>query len=170
LTTPKLAKAAGVSVGCLYGYFKDKDDLFQAVLDRYSQQFDALREDAFRKLQSGGEPIQDQLSGFLTDLIAVHQASRELNAEMKQLSFRDQSIKSRLERTEVKVHAAIKGWLQSRRKAITIGDLEAGAVILMDMVNCLVDRVVFGHMPVSRRRLMEEGVNALVSVVGLRED
>lgn len=170
LTTPKLAKATGVSVGCLYGYFKNKDDLFQAVLNRYSQQFDAMREDAFRKLQIGGKPIQDQLSGFLKDLTKIHEASKELNAEMKQLSFRDQSMKARLNGIEVKVQEAIKEWLLSRQNEISIGDLKAVAVILMDMVNSLVDRVVFGHMPISRHRLIEEGVNALVSVVGLRND
>jgi AcrR family transcriptional regulator len=167
LTTPRLARAAGISIGCLYGYFRDKDDLFHAVLDRYSQQFDAMREDILRKFESGDEPLRKQLYDFLVSLVAVHEASAKLNMEITQLSFRDQSMKSRLDATEIKVRAAIEKWLAGYRGEMSIADIETKAVIMMDLMSAIVHRVAFGQSPVPRDRLLKEGVNALVSIMGL---
>jgi AcrR family transcriptional regulator len=167
-TTPKLAKAAGISVGSIYGYFKDKNDIFQSVLDLNSKKFDAMREAAFLQFQKSKEPLQKQLYDFLVALLAIHEASRELHVEMKQLSFRDQSMKSRMDNIDQKVHGAIIEWLLLHKKELSIIDMEACALLMMDFVNALVDRIVFGKLLIPRDRLLLEGVHSLVSIIGIR--
>lgn len=38
-TTNEIAKVAGVSIGSLYSYFKDKDAIFLNILDKYHRRF-----------------------------------------------------------------------------------------------------------------------------------
>jgi hypothetical protein len=72
-----------------------------------------------------------------------------------------------MDAVERKAYAAIRSWLVSKCAEVRIGDIDAVSVVLLDMVNSLVHRVVFGQMPVSRKRLISEGVNAMLSVVRL---
>lgn len=169
LTTPKLARAAGVSIGCFYGYFKDKEDLFQAVLDRYTRQFDDLRNSAFQNFQKGGRPLQEQLMKFLEALILVHESSKELNAEMKQFAHRDKSIRFRLETAEQKTFQALREWLKSRVDNSVIADSDAYALLILDLVNSLVDRVTFGPLPVSKERLLKACIEFLTTILRLKD-
>ena len=168
LTTPKVAKAAGVSVGCFYSYFKDKDDLFTAVLDRYSSQFDQMREDAFLKFKSRTVSFPDQLHSFLLALVRAHEESKALNAQMKLLYHTDSRIAARMDRTEARIQAAVLSIFQDHQSEFGLRDPEAASIIIVDFIDSLVDRMVFGTSTVDRNRLLSAGIEYLCSFLGLR--
>jgi hypothetical protein len=147
-----------------------KQDIFQSVLDLHAKKFNTMRENAFRQFQNSKEPLRKQLYDFLFTLIDIHEPSKELHLEMKQLSFHDAFMKSQLESIDRKVQEAIKGWLLPYKQQILITDPEAASLILMDFANALIDRIVFEKLPIPRDRLIMAGVNALVAVVGLQDD
>ncbi len=62
-TTPRIAAKAGVSVGSLYQYFDRKEDLFEAVLERFVTEMTSLIDQQNRV--NANEP----LSGFIRNLL-----------------------------------------------------------------------------------------------------
>ena len=76
-TTPEVAKRAAVSVGCLYSYFKDKNDLFTAVLDIYDSRFEEMRAEALIAFSQPSGSYRDALRKLLQKLIAIHRESRD---------------------------------------------------------------------------------------------
>jgi AcrR family transcriptional regulator len=72
LTTTRVAKKAGVSVGSLYQYFPHKDALVAALVERYMLQ---LREAFLQALQLGGAlPLDILIEGLLRMLAMTMRA------------------------------------------------------------------------------------------------
>jgi AcrR family transcriptional regulator len=160
-TTPEVAKKGGVSIGCLYSYFADKNDLFMAVLDRYDGQFDALRLEALRSLDDRDIPLKDSFRRLLGELVAIHKASKALNAEMKLLYHSDAAIAARMDARDAKIRAAILSSIKANKKRLRVKDLEAAAEIAADITGAIVDRIVFGKAALDGDRILNAGVEAL---------
>ena len=92
-----------MSIGCLYSYFADKNDLFTVILDRYDSEFDALRVRSLEPVDGVPRTHAGVVRSIMTALLEEHEASRELNREVKMLSFSDPAIAARLERQAVKI-------------------------------------------------------------------
>ena len=72
LTTTRVAKKAGVSVGSLYQYFPNKGALVAALIERYMQQ---LREAFLEVLQAAAAlPLEMMIGGILRMLTATVRA------------------------------------------------------------------------------------------------
>ncbi len=94
-TTIEIARRAGVSIGCLYSYFADKNDLFTVILDRYDAEFDALRVQSLEPVNGTPRSHADVVRAVMMALLEEHEASRELNREIMMLSFSDPAIAAR---------------------------------------------------------------------------
>lgn len=67
LTTNRIAKVAGVSVGTLYQYFDDKEDVVHQLVDQQVEQMQAAFSDSLQSLIVGGPPdaVEDAVRGVL---------------------------------------------------------------------------------------------------------
>lgn len=164
-TTPEVAKNAGVSIGTLYSYFQDKNDLFMAVLDRYEGRFDALRSEALRKLEDKGIPLRDSMRALILALVAIHEESKALNDEMKVLYRTDPSVAAHMDAQDEKIRAAILGSFRANEERMSFGDPEAAAIFIADLIGATVDRVVFGKTRVEPSRIVDVAVKALSAFV-----
>jgi AcrR family transcriptional regulator len=160
-TTPEVAKRAAVSVGCLYSYFKDKNDLFTSVLDIYDSRFDEMRAEA---LVAFGQPYasyREALRNLLGKLIAIHRESRALNIEIRILSHSDPAVRERKKEQERKVLAAVRDALSADSGKLRVSDIDAAAEIVDVLVGGIVDRIAFGEAALSDERIMEAALDAL---------
>ncbi len=72
VTTNRIADAAGVSIGSLYQYFKDKQAIFEALHERHAQRVRAVLE---RTLEARRDaPVESLVLGLLDALIDEHAA------------------------------------------------------------------------------------------------
>lgn len=162
-TTPEVAKSAGVSIGSLYSYFEDKNDLFMAVLERYEGRFDALRSEALQRLGAKDIPLRDSLRSLILDLVAIHEESKALNDEMKMLYRNDPAIAAHMDAREEKISAAILESFRANADRMRLKDPEAAALVVGDIIDATVDRVVFGRTSVKAARVVDAAVEALSS-------
>ena len=82
LTTAKVAKRAGVSVGSMYQYFRDKGALLDAVADRHLHTLLAHRSRVLlRELDS--EDIAVVIPTLIDDLLALHSFDPLLMRELR---------------------------------------------------------------------------------------
>lgn len=160
-TTIEIARRAGVSIGCLYSYFADKNDLFNAILDRYDAEFDAARTRALESTDGKPGSHADVIRGVMTALLKEHEASRELNREIKMLAFSDPSIAARADLHDAKIRDTIRGYLEAHRQDLRPVDVDAATLVVWKVVNGLVDSIVFEPQVIDRERIIEATVDAL---------
>jgi AcrR family transcriptional regulator len=166
-TTPEVAKEAGVSIGCFYSYFKDKTDLFMAVLDRYMSVFDAKREKAIHALSGPDLPMRDAFRALVISLIEIHEASKPLNDELKILYRSEPAIAARIDAHDEEIHAAILRSFETNKGRLATSDPEAAAFIVDDLVDVVVDRIVFGKQKIDRERILDACIDALGAYLGI---
>ncbi len=77
LTTNRIARIAGVSIGSLYQYFPNKQAVVAALRERHSEWFDrSVREEADRTVSSS---LRDAVRPAIERMIAMHRADVELH-------------------------------------------------------------------------------------------
>jgi AcrR family transcriptional regulator len=157
-TTPEVAKRAGLSVGCLYSYFKDKNDLFLAVVERYDARFDELRLGALADLSEPGIPLREALRSLLVELVRIHRESEALNVEMRILAYSDPVLRARQEVQEAKVRASIVEALSRNESRLRKLDFHAAAEIVDALTSGIVHRIAFGRAGPGQARVDEERI------------
>jgi len=69
-----IAKAAGISYGLVYHYFKNKEDLFEAILNRWWQGLFQL----IRDIKKAEYPVHQKLRGVIHYFLNTYQNNPEL--------------------------------------------------------------------------------------------
>ena len=171
LTAPvEVAKAAQVAVGSFYAYFADKDDLLSAVLDRYSRNFEGIGEPKAFPLEGQEADLKAFFENLVQSLVKVHEESRNFNRELKSLYFSHRGVAAHIDRQNAGIRAAAQTCLARFGSVDRLQDLEARALVLTDMIDRLVDRLVFGPWPIGRDRILGTGIAGLVRLVGTNPD
>ncbi len=90
--TAEIAKAAGVSTGIVYSYFRDKKDIFMKVVELYA---DSMTSQLYKSLQELKGPLElDWVLGQIIDMfIKSHTFSKSAHDEMVAMSFTDPDVR-----------------------------------------------------------------------------
>lgn len=107
-TTNQIAREAGISIGSLYSYFKDKDTVFLEILTQYHQNFltvfDRIKSEINQSIY--GQDKKEWLRILLNDLIALHLSVKTLNRELKSLYYIKEEVKTVMDEQTEKIRAA----------------------------------------------------------------
>ena len=161
-STEDVAKAAGVSIGCLYSYFKDRDALFFEILN---QRHHAFIEMFSSDLESGSsnEDISKWLKKQITSLSDYQKSSRHIYADTRSLAFSSQEVSSILvEQRELRLHIA-QEFLNAHRQKLKIEDAEAAAVLIYNMITAVTEQIALRQNRISEERLVQVCVDALMA-------
>jgi len=167
-TTNAIAKEAGVPIGSLYSYFADKDALFLDILADYHEMFVRanenilLREDLFRTDKRAW------MRALIVSLISVHEKSRELNREIKILSFSRPDIADFRKKNDAFTHKLTYDYMVRFREDFVIEDIEATSVIAFTFISSIVDYLVFDNPEADRKLIIDTSVEWLYRALGER--
>ena len=160
-TTNEIAHRARVSIGSLYSYFKDKDTIFFEILDRYHDKFEIAKHDVLSDLDLLNTDRKAWLRHLIENLIKVHEESKELNRELKVLSYYNSKVAEILEEQRRKTLQATIGYFMQLRNNFNSEDIEAAAIVTFDLISTTVDRIVFERNEIDRERL----INAAIDII-----
>lgn len=160
-TTNEIAQRAGVSIGSLYSYFKDKDTVFLEILDKYHQKFNDAKSDLLSDIELMHTDVRQWLKRLINILIKVHEESRELNRELTVLSFYKPEVAEILDQNIQKTMKSSIGYFLSLQKNLNVSDIEAAAVVSFDLISATVDRIVFGKAAIDSNRLINAAIDML---------
>jgi len=160
-TTNEIALKAGVSIGSLYSYFKDKDTVFLEVLDRYHEKFDIAKKDVLKDTDLLIRDSRTWLRLLIENLIQVHEESKELNRELNVLSHYNPQVAAIVEDQREKTLQSTIGYFMQFQNNFHTDDMEATAIVIFDFISATVDRIVFDKNEIDRNRL----INATVDVI-----
>jgi AcrR family transcriptional regulator len=164
-TSKTIAARAGVSVGSLYQYFSDKDQILAELALRRAEE---IAEQSLEALGAQSTPpsSEQQLRGRLADVLEVvlrqHRDDPGLHGVLTERRHADEqldAIATRFEHSLIEAAAALlESWGHS-------GDALAAAFVLFSMIEGSVHAHVLGAAVVSDERLKTALLDALVRVL-----
>ena len=162
-TTNEIAKQAAVPIGSLYSYFKNKDMILLKILDDYNQAFI----DKFDKLNIGENIDLSQndkkswIKITIETLIEIHEETKEFNLELQALYHSMPEVYEIHNIHDLKIKDRIIKEFEYFKDELKTTDLEVSAIITNDIISSIVDRIVFTNNPISRDRIINEGVEVI---------
>lgn len=166
-STNRIAERAGVSVGSVYEYFRNKEDLFDALIQR--QAGDTLSR-IVAEAPAPGQPLEETLRSLVFAALA---AQREYGPELyRQLEHVPNAVfRRRLTEAKRTLRDLVKSLLEAHRDRLRVRDLDLAAFVavnaaegigynasakmfderLAEEVTALLVRYLLGTDPPSRR-------------------
>lgn len=163
VSTNEIAKYADISIGSLYSYFKDKDAILMELVEEYNENFLAL----FQKLHSDItiSTIQHNSRMFLEYvldyLIRIHESDLEFSRELDSLYHSKQEITVIIDKQMERVIQNFVKIMQEHRTLYTVKNEYAAAVVAIDFLTTLVDRIVFKNSMIEKQQIKDAGIEML---------
>lgn len=115
ISTPDIAKAAGVSTGIVYQYFNDKKDIFIEGIKNYSQtimfpMIDILETENIKIYNI--KDLENALSKIINSFIENHTMSKKAHEELMAMSHLDEEIGTIFKETEFEFTKKIANFLE----------------------------------------------------------
>ena len=163
LSTNKVAKAAGMSVGSIYQYFPDKESLVDAVIqDRFRrlEQLIVERMSAIRDLsyRQGSETVVRAT----VDFFAAEPGLTEVLAPFLAVPPAVPEAQSAIER----VHDLTRNYLLAAGPELSTHDVDLAAYLSFGVVSHFAPRIALVPDEAQRERLIAEVVELLACYVG----
>lgn len=168
-TTNEIAKEAGISIGSLYSYYKDKDTIFLEILNQYHENFLTV----FEKIRNDvNQAIYEQdkrtwLRILLDELVELHLSVKTLNRELKGLYYIKDEVHEIMDKQFDKVKAETFKILSGHTGETDAGQLEITSLLVVDFISSIVDRIVFsdGMSEDYREAVTAAGVDAIYKML-----
>lgn len=160
--TEDVAKAAGVSIGCLYAYFKDRDDLFYEVLNQRQQVFLDLFPVETVIIRSKDD-IREWLRRQVVQLAEFQKSSRRMYADVRSLSYSSPMVSSILtQQRDHRMHVAM-AFFNAHQSLLKVDDLEAAAILFCNLISITTEQIALRENNISEERILRSGVDALMA-------
>lgn len=160
-TSIEISKLAGVSVGCFYSYFKDKDAVFFQILGIYNNSFIEILNNQADILDVYKVDKKEWLYLIVNNLIKAHEPSKNLNRELIVMYNSNSEVASIIDKHHEKIRRISMDCLKDYESDIKVDDIEAARIIAFDLINAIVDRIVFEKNTIDSKRILEAGIEAV---------
>lgn len=160
-TTNDIARAADVSIGSLYSYFKNKDTILLEILDRHNASFTKVYRELCADLNACLSEPKAWLRNFLEGLIRVHLSTKEFSREQTILSYSKPEVAAVLNEQQKITLGEMRNYFESSKQYLRVSDPDAAVIVTFHMISSIVDQIVYGNNNMETERILSEGVDAV---------
>jgi AcrR family transcriptional regulator len=126
-TTNRIAKVAGVSVGTLYQYFRNKNEVFDALILRERERVLAAIENAPVEPRAS---LLSKLRGFFHLVLITAPEGPELFRRLEHIP--NALLRRRLNEVRAQVIAIVRAQLELHRHELRVPDLDLAALMVVN--------------------------------------
>ena len=162
-STPDIAKAAGVSTGIIYQYFKDKKDIFIEGVKNYAESIMFPMIDILE-----GENIKiDNLDNLIKSMIDIfiqnHNISKKAHEELMAMSHLDEDISDIFKNSEMKMTDKIVKILENNN--ITLNNPKEKIHIIVGIIDNFCHEIVYHKHSTINYEIMQSEVIDLIKKI-----
>lgn len=166
-TTSDIAKEAGLSVGTLYSYYKDKKAILQEALNNYSDNLTNMFITEINKISSE-EKLIDVIKNMIKLLIEAHNFPQKYHDEIMALQFIDNDIKEFHYILERKMATALIE--KFRKMNVEFKYPEEQVYLLFSLLYNLDDQLVYNIRPdLNNEILIDQYANIFLGMLDDRQ-
>ncbi len=162
-TTNIIAKESHMSVGSLYEYYKDKEDILIDILNLYFDEF-LNHQDSITKSFDEIASVTNKMiwiRELIDNLVQSHKASKEFNKELHSLYFNIPAVRKICDEQKKKLRTIIYNSLLQISDQLKVADIETATIVFMDILNATIDRIVFYPLEIDSERIIEENTKVI---------
>lgn len=164
-TTADIAKAAGVSTGIIYSYFKDKHDIFTAGLELFGSQLIIPMYDQFTLPLD----IRKSVNIVIDSLIDGHQIFRNAHKEIESLVMTNEDIARIMYEFEMRTTKDLEIFL--KKAGFAPENLLEKTHIIYNMIESLCHELTFHrHEELNCEQMRAIVVDAILAMLGEPEN
>lgn len=156
-----IVKAAGVSIGAFYSYFKDKKALFIEILHDYNQ--NVVAQVPVRDLQDTN--LRELIEQYILAVFHAHSYSPELHREILALAYGDNEIKGILDYYESAMIEQVAQLLKDNCDLTRITDADHAAFLIFKCVEEVVHGIKIFNYPCDEAAMFRELTDMICSYV-----
>lgn len=157
----EIAKIAGISIGCFYSYFKDKDAVFYEILDLYNKNFLEIVNNIPNITEINKGDKKEGMLLIANKLIMIHESSKDLNRELNILYNSNTKVASVVDEQHKKIRNIIREWLCFHENDIKVTDIDSAIIIIEEISNSIINRIVFKKDDIDSNRILNAGIEAI---------
>lgn len=164
-TTNQIAREAGMSIGSLYEYYANKEEILYDIVDDYFTVF-LNEEDKLRELFFSGIGKKDKrkwIRSIIENLIESHKASEKFNIELHYLYFQFDKVRESIDEQKEIIRKIAAEALDSISGELTIDEIDIAAVIFCDSIEKTVDRICLYPLNIDNEHFISDSVEMLYS-------
>ncbi len=140
-TTTTIAQRAGVSIGSLYEYFRDKDAILDSLVDRHVREAEAQLHAALDGIEAVPGTLAAAIEALVTAIVAMHGDRPGLHRRIVAFGVGRSSIRRRIDEAERRFAERL-GTLLRRHPDVHVPDPLLAARLVATSTNALVHRHV----------------------------
>lgn len=160
-TTADIAKAAGVSTGIIYSYFKDKHDIFIAGLELYGSKLLVPVYNQFSLPLN----LKESLNIVIDSLIEGHQLFMNAHKEIESLVMTDDAIAQIMYQSEMRITTDLEAFL--REAGFPDDNLLEKTHIIYNMIESLCHELTFHkHKVLDDKKMREIVIDTVLTILG----
>ncbi len=160
LSTNRVAREAGVSVGSLYQYFPGKEALVAAVMERHASR---MQENIAERMASAppAATAEEVATEMIRAMLAAQQAEPRLHRALVEQVPRIGALR-RLHELFSNYERLVEAWLEENGERIEVKDAKRAAFVLVAAVEGLVNRATLDRPDLVATGRLEEQILRLV--------
>ena len=154
-----IVKAAGVSIGAFYSYFKDKKALFIEILHEYNQ--NVVAQVSMKDLRDAD--LRVIIEQYILAVLHAHSYSPQFHREILAMAYEDNEIKSILDYYEAAMIGQIAQLLKENHSLTRITDADHAAFLIFKTVEEVVHGIKMFNYPCDEAGMIKELTDMICS-------
>ena len=156
VTANRIAMEAGVSVGTFYSYFKDKRDVFLAVIRQYSADIFGEMTANIRELKQNPSNLEEVVQSLILVAKKRHDNEKGLHKQMLIQSIRDPEIRKLSMMEEGRADFLIREILDQYEDQVDVKDVDAAIFLVTNCVEEMIHHLIIHGSDIPEERVFEE--------------
>ncbi len=154
-SSKQIAKAAGVSIGIFYNYFKDKKDLFLTIVSINAGQIHKEVLDLFRNAdwkRAEGREIIEKIITFSRD---AHRINPDFHKEFNRMKDEDSDFSDHFAKEMDRITSETVRILKQKQGMLRITDIEAAGRIVILCLEEVIHSIALNRSPIEENRILK---------------
>jgi len=160
-TTNHIADRAGVSIGSLYSYYEDREEILADILEKYDSSLNRALDDLSGEKELCRSDIGLWLRRVIERMVGLQEPTRELYDQLRSLGYVHPKVAEILRRKRARETEIILEYLRFNAAMLRVGDLGLAAFVVQGMVRVAVDAMVFPEEGSDGSKILEATVEAI---------
>jgi AcrR family transcriptional regulator len=141
-TTNHIAMSAGVSIGSLYSYYKDREEILSDILKQFDSSLNRALDDLSHEKELCRSDIRLWVQRVIERMAGLRRPTRELYGQLRSLRYSSPKVTEVLQQQKARETEIIIEYLRLNRTMVRVGDFDVAAFVVQGMIEVVVDAMV----------------------------
>ncbi len=141
-TTNHIAMSAGVSIGSLYSYYKDREEILADILKQFDSSLNRALDDLSHEKELCRADIRLWVQRVIERMVSLRRPTRELYNQLRSLRYSNPKVTEVLQQQKARESEIIIEYLRLNRTMVRVEDLDVAAFVVQGMIEVVVDEMV----------------------------